>query len=143
MHYLRAAVAVNLLSAVLLGLSGCSKVTWNSYPPNLVYLDQSQVESSMRRLLLDVWTINDTFDTSETLSGYNREKIISTLRDMEAVADDLGAGAEMTNHLVIDNNIDDFKFAVQAARKAVETEPPNYYLAGQLSGQCLACHAKR
>lgn len=129
--------------AALIALAGCSSTRVHTYPPNLVYLDQQQIESTMRRLLVDIWTINDILDTSESVAGYNRERVISALRDMESAADELGAGAEVTNHLVIDNNIDQFKSSVRTARQAVEDDPPNYFLAGQMSGNCQACHRLR
>ena len=122
---------------------GCSEVRVRPYPPDIVYLDEQQIESSMMRLSADIWTINDIFDNNEHISGFNRERIIDLLREMENEAVSLGAGTQKTNHLVIDNNIDQFRYDVRAAREAIEAEPPNYYLAGRLSGSCLACHAKR
>ena len=114
-----------------------------SYPPDIVYLDDQQIESTMLRLSADIWTINDIFDNNEHISGFNRERIIDLLKEMEKEAVTLGAGTQKTNHLLIDNNIDQFRYDVQAARAAVEAEPPNYYLAGRLSGSCLACHVRR
>ena len=114
-----------------------------SYPPDIVYLDDQQIESTMLRLSADIWTINDIFDNNEHISGFNRERIIDLLKEMEKEAVTLGAGTQKTNHLLIDNNIDQFRYDVQAARAAVEAEPPNDYLAGRLSGSCLACHVRR
>lgn len=122
---------------------GCSEVRVRPYPPDIVYLDDQQIESTMMRLSADIWTINDIFDNNEHISGFNRERIIDLLREMENEAVSLGAGTQKTNHLVIDNNIDQFRYDVRAAREAIEAEPPNYYLAGRLSGSCLTCHVRR
>ena len=124
-------------------VAGCSEVRVRPYPPDIVYLDAQQIESTMMRLSADIWTINDIFDSNEYISSPNRERIIDLLREMENEAVALGAGTQKTNHLVIDNNIDQFRYDVRAAREAVEAEPPNYYLAGRLSGSCLACHVRR
>ena len=122
---------------------GCSEVRLRPYPPDIVYLDDQQIESTMMRLSADIWTINDIFDNNEYISGFHRERIIDLLKEMENEAVTLGAGTQKTNHLIIDNNIDQFRHDVRAAREAVEAEPPNYYLAGRLSGSCLACHVRR
>ena len=129
------------LTALIVG--GCSEVRVRPYPPDIVYLDEQQIESTMMRLSADIWTINDIFDSNEYISGSNRERIIDLLREMENEAVALGAGTQKTNHLIIDNNIDQFRYDVRAAREAVEAEPPNYDLAGRLSGSCLACHVLR
>ena len=132
--------AVYLIALIAMG---CSEVRVRPYPPDIVYLDDQQIESTMMRLSADIWTINDIFDTNEHISGSNRERIIDILREMENEAVNLGAGTQKTNHLLIDDNIDQFRYDVRAAREAVEAEPPNYYLAGRLSGSCLACHVRR
>lgn len=134
-------LALAYLTALLVG--GCNDLRVRSYPPDLVYLDDKQVESSMLSLSADIWSINDIFDNNEYISSFNRERIIALLREMEEQADTLGAGTQKTNHLLIDNYIDQFKSDVEAARLAVEAEAPNYYLAGRLSGSCLACHVRR
>ena len=123
--------------------AGCTQVEVKSYPPNMVYLDSDQIESAMQRLNTSMWTINDIFDNNEYISSYERERIISLLQQMEEEAIQLGAGTQKTNHLFIDENIDQFKYDIEAARKAVVAEPPNYYLAGRLSGSCIACHVRR
>ena len=130
---------------ILLSLSACSRVEVQqpTYPSGYVYIDRSEVRSSMIRLSTDIWIINDILDSAEVIEGYRRERIITALKDMEEVTNDLGAGAAYTNHLVIDENIDEFKDKIRSARKAVEQEPPSYYLVGRLSGGCLACHVLR
>lgn len=65
------------------------------------------------------------------------------LEQMKQETVKLGAGTQKTNHLFIDENIDQFKYDIEAARKAIADKPPNYYLAGRLSGSCIACHIRR
>ena len=134
-----------LYFALLPILAGCAdtEVKMHTYPADMVYIDDSEVESAMLRLSQYVWSINDIFDSQEHIAGYNRERIIELLKNMEKEADVLGAGARQTNHLLIDQNIEAFRADVERARQSVEADPPNYYLAGRLSGSCLACHTKR
>lgn len=126
-------------------LAGCADtdVKMHTYPADMVYIEDSEVEDAMLRLSQYIWSINDIFDSQEHIAGYNRERIVELLKNMEREAEDLGAGARQTNHLLIDRNIEEFRADVERARQAVETDPPNYYLAGRLSGSCLACHMKR
>ncbi len=115
----------------------------HTYPADMVYIEDSEVENAMLRLSRYIWSMNDIFDSQEHIAGYNREMILELLGNMEKEALTLGAGSRQTNHLLIDENIEEFRADVRNARKAVEAEPPNYYLAGRLSGSCLACHVKR
>jgi len=72
-----------------------------------------------------------------------RETIINELNKMEKIAFSLGAGTQTTNHLFLDQHIDQFKQDVRHARQSVEAEPANFYLAGRLAGSCLGCHVQR
>ncbi len=129
--------------SLVLGINGCGLVRKVTYPVDFVYLDAAQIRSSMADFSVDVWRIDDILAHAETVMPYQREEIIELLKHMESTADGLGAGIRETNHLLIDTNIDQFRSDVIAARIAVESEPPNYYRAGRLSGGCLACHVLR
>lgn len=124
-------------------VAGCSAVRKVTYPPDFVYLNRSDVTGYMKRMSADIWRIDDILGGSETVLPYQREKIISDLKDMQSVADKLGAGTVETNHPFIDQNIDAFKHDVNLALQDVEGDPPTYYRAGRLSGRCLACHRLR
>jgi hypothetical protein len=124
-------------------VSGCAVIRKATYPPDFVYLEQSQIKSSMLKLSADIWRIEDILATSETVLPYQREEIISILAGMDGTARDLGAGTAITNHPFIDQNIDSFQRDVRLALEDVKKEPPAYYRAGRLSGRCLACHRLR
>ncbi len=97
----------------------------------------------MGRFSANLWRIDAILADSETVLPYQREEIINLLKDIEKVADELGAGPQVTSHLLIDEHIDKFRSDVQKARQAVEREIPNYFLVGRLSGSCTACHFLR
>lgn len=132
-----------IVGVCVLVVAGCSAVRKVTYPPDFVYLDQSEISSSMKKMSVDIWRIDDILSSSETVLPYEREEIISILADMQGVADKLGAGTVNTNHPFIDENIDSFKRDVGLAMQDVKSEPPAYYRAGRLSGRCLACHRLR
>ncbi len=123
--------------------TGCAWVRKATYPPDFVYLEHTQVVSAMAEFNVDIWRIDDIIAGSETILPYQRDEIIGILQHMAKLADRLGAGPRSTNHLLIDENIDEFKNQVLEALRFVEKDPPNYYLAGRLSGGCMACHQRR
>lgn len=128
-----------LLSGALF-IAGCSGVRVDTYPPDFTYLPRDEIRDTMTRMSVEIWRINDILDRNETVASYQREEIIEALRALERSSEKLGAGWRLTNHALIDENIDGFRDSVVDARLAVEREPANYYLAGKLSGSCLACH---
>lgn len=141
--YLKAGAAICCLMLPILAGCADTEVRMHTYPSDMVYIEDGEVEDAMLRLSRYIWSINDIFDSHEHIAGYNRERIIELLSNMEKEADELGAGARQTNHLLIDENIGSFRADVKKALQAIESDPPNYYLAGRLSGSCLACHVKR
>lgn len=132
-----------VLGMIGLLLASCSAVRKVTYPPDFVYIEQSEIKNAMSRLSVDVWRINDILDSSETVLPHERERIISILGDIEGVTRKLGSGTVQTNHPFIDANIDSFRRDVELALKEAKGEPPDYYGAGRLSGRCLACHRLR
>lgn len=137
-------LGVALLAGIIIaGLVGCNYVRKVTYPPNFVYLDRKEIISAMAEFSVDLWRIDDILSHSETILPYQRDEIIALLKHIEKIANTLGAGSTQTNHLLIDQHIDQFKDSVHNARKAVEADPPNYYLAGRLSGACNGCHIYR
>jgi len=144
MHTYTRPIYFSLLISALM-LPACSmdfKVS--NYPEDFVYLNPAKVKSKMGRLSLNLQRINNILEDRLVVSTTDRQQIITALADMEAVVRELGASApQKTNHLVIDQHLDSFKQDVRSARAAVEKDPPNYYLAGQLAGSCQACHIYR
>jgi uncharacterized lipoprotein YmbA len=134
-----------LMTAAAGLLAGCSdmKVKVSNYPDDFVYLSRTKVTGTMGVLSAQVQRINDALKNDVVLDDASHQQIISALENMEAATYKLGAGTAPTNHLLIDKHIDRFKSDVQAALKAAKGSPPNYYLAGQVSGSCMACHIYR
>jgi len=51
--------------------------------------------------------------------------------------------APSTNHLVIDEHMDEFLHRVMQAKLQAELSPANYFGVGQLTGACTGCHRFR
>ena len=98
----------------------------------------------MQRLALSMAKIDQALSDVDTKPVSEvRNSIINELKVMEEIADSLGAGTTTTNHLFIDQHIDLFKSDVVQARRFIEAERSNYYLAGKLVGSCMSCHVIR
>jgi len=133
-----------LFMVSVLVLSGCAAIRKVTYPPNFTYLEKKTVTSSMHQLAVSIEKLDSVLrEIGSNISASEQERVISQLNTMESIADNLGAGTQTTNHLLLDEHIDQFKSDVITARRSAEAEPPNFYLVGRLSGSCTGCHVLR
>lgn len=140
------------LAVLLLALSaGCAQIRLVTYPASFTWLEGDDVRSSMHVMASSLGLINRLVE-SEDIPGDNREQILGELDTLEATAQSLSAGgpapddgasAHTTNHLLIDEHMDDFMESVLLAQIQAQADPPNYYRIGQLTGSCSACHRFR
>lgn len=147
----RAALA--LASALVLG--ACVQVRLLTYPAEFVWLGEKDVQGVMHRMaerMIRLDTLVAAPADAEPLAAERRRRAVDAeLRGIEELAATLAVGAvgigeqglPRTNHLLIDEHIDDFLGDVARARRFVAEEPPNYYAAGRLGGSCSACHRWR
>lgn len=87
--------------------------------------------------------IDEILLDDSAISSEQQRQIIGIVSKIEANADSLGANGVRTNHLVIDDHIDEFKADLTIALRDASASPPNYFALGRLSGSCLACHQHR
>ncbi len=132
---------ISLLSAGV--LIGCAQIRKATYPSDFVYLEQNQIRSEMALLSLYMRQIDEILLDDSTVSSAQQEQIIKILSKVDDSVDSLGAGNVRTNHLVLDDHIDQFKSDVTVALRDASSDPPNYFALGRLSGGCVACHQFR
>lgn len=134
-----------LLAIILLTIlvSGCTQNHKVTYPGNFVYLDQKQVTSEMALLSNYMRQIDEILSDDSTISSEQQARIANILSLIDASADSLGDGSVKTNHLIIDDHIDQFKTDVNVAIRNARSDPPNYFPLGKLAGSCVACHQFR
>lgn len=148
------AVKVTLLATALL-LSGCTQIRMLTYPPDFSYLDSASVKGTMHEMAISLQHLDDlVVRTSREPDdpGY-RDSILAELQTLETLATSISTRSgnamvdrereTLTNHLLIDEHIDEFIGQIMHARLLAEADPPNYYGVGQLSGNCNACHRQR
>jgi hypothetical protein len=129
-----------LCSGLLLGCAQNHKVT---YPDNYVYLGHNQITSEMALLSDYMKQIDEILFDDSTISSEQQAQIAKILLLIDVSTDSLGAGSVETNHLIIDEHIDQFKSDVNVALRNARSDPPNYFPLGKLAGSCDACHQYR
>lgn len=135
---------LGIISCVTAGLLiGCAQIRKVTYPDDFVYLEQKQVTNKMVLMSSYMRRIDEILAEDSTVSSAQQEQIIKILTSIDETVDSLGAGNVRTNHLLIDEHIDEFKTEVTVALRDARSDPPNYFALGRLSGGCVACHKYR
>lgn len=137
--------AISLITVLFVSVlvAGCAQVRKVTYPQDFVYLDQSLVQTSMLRLSLAIRQIDEIMMQGEPLGRPDQQRLKDLLSTIDEVTDSLGSGSQVTNHLLIDAHIDEFKREVRYAVRTANSTPPSFYAAGRLSSNCIGCHRYR
>ena len=128
---------------LLIALVSCTTSHGETYPPDFIQLEPSQIRGEMATLNRYMREIDDVLLDSATISSEQQERIISILARIGEVSDRLATSGAETSHLLIDENIDRFQADLDIALRDASATPPNYYALGRLSGSCNACHRQR
>lgn len=154
-----------LMSALTLTVAGCVQIRLLTYPAEFKWIDDTDVQSVMQSMAIrmrrvDELLVNNKTDNA-TSSDANpsedsaslHQQVLAEVTGMEQLAATLQtggrntmAGEELpptTNHLLLDEHLNEFIAQLNHARWQLEAEPPSYYGAGQLVGNCNACHRMR
>ena len=110
-----------------------------TYPPDFRYITPEELHSTMWQLAYHSRELHRLMSLSSTPQLY-RSDILEQLRGMERAAEKLDQSGWPTNHPLVDMNLANFRRDIRTAREAVEREPPNFLLAGPLTGACVYCH---
>lgn len=131
---------------ILLFLSGCQSgvletVRKVTYPPDFNYISKEKLTSTMQSFAWYTTLLDNSLRDASSVTREQRQSAISILEKMEKLSLKLGSEALTSNHDIVSFNIDQFRLRIINARDGLLQEPPNYYLAGSVSGYCLNCHA--
>lgn len=141
-----------LLAASIVLLSGCMHVRLLTYPSSFTWIGEEDVKSSMQAMALSMKKI-DIMSRTTPLSISNQQAILNELTELEFQAAALSiqtpkpfegnSTIPATNHLLIDEHMDEFLESVYRAKVQMQSNPANYYEVGKLAGSCLGCHRLR
>jgi len=137
-------ISAALLPLVLLSCSSSTLETIRkvTYPPDFNYISKTKLKDTMHQFAWYSTLLDNNLKGENGVSEEQRENAISILRKMEKLSENLGPQDLSSNHQLVTHNIDKFRYRIVEARNALEQTPPNYYLAGTVSGYCLTCHAQ-
>ena len=151
-----------LLALLCAGLVfGCAQIRKVTYPRDFVYLEHKERKNKMALLLFYLDQLNETMLEHSIADSDPQQDILALLNKIDGLTLELGAGVSVsprdiddlnsdelaksprTNHLVIDDHIDEFQIEVLRAIDEASASPPNYFRAGRLFGSCTGCHKFR
>lgn len=124
----------------VVGLVACGRsaaLRAHTYPPDFRYLERKDVHAAMGELTDAVIALNAALRGGEPV---DRDHVVELLGQLHGSVQSLGAPGSRSNHPLIDANLELLRQDVERARLAAQANPPNYYLAGSVSGACFYCH---
>lgn len=134
-----------LPTAFLLALQVLSCANFSAWvrqytnPPTFHYITDEQLRSTMWRLAYHSRELRQLM-TSPQETAAHRAEVSKNLRAMEQATIELNRTGWPTNHPLIDANRSNLLRDIKNAQEAVSREPPNFLLAGAVSGACSYCH---
>ena len=134
-----------LLVIFVFALTACNssvleQVRKVTYPPDFNYISDNKLKSTMWQLASLVARLDELMGSTESPSEAQRKEAVLLLGNMEKLSMQLATAQHASNHGKVSGNIDKFREAVIATRRALELDPPGYYFVGAVSGACLHCH---
>lgn len=145
----RPGVALLAVVALSVLLVACVQIRALTYPQSFVYLDREALKGSMQSMAHHIARLHALLDNTEQ-ADIDQTAVLMELDALDGIVASFGAGGSLgsdslpaTNHLLLDEHLEDFEESLLRARLQVEAEPPNYYLTGQLTGACMGCHRWR
>lgn len=136
------------LAALLISISGCVDMEFNSVPGLPTTLDETETRSVMRDLSVSISTIEDA-GISDMSIDEQRSVIVSELDKIAALIGELESQRLLEgtvqldgSHQVIGKYLGTLALEVELAKGEVDDKNSDLFIAGQLAGVCRGCHEK-
>lgn len=133
-------LALALLAVACKSDDVAAELRKGTYPPDFSYISKEQLQTTMGQLARDTTALDRVAAKPDPLSEADRATLLALLSSMELEVDRIGKEGKRTNHPLLDEKRDQFRADLQAARRGVESQPPNYTLARTVSTACIRCH---
>jgi hypothetical protein len=121
---------------------GCAQIREVTYPNDYVYLERKQLRSKMALLSFYMRQLDEVLLDYSIVGDDQQQRILYLLNKVNGLTAEFGGGIT-TNHLAIDDHIQEFKIDVNTAIRGARANPPNYFALGRLAGSCTSCHKYR
>jgi hypothetical protein len=112
------------------------------YPPDLGYVPQERIDSSMWVLAAEIGRLDELIqppidpEDQELRAGVRAslDRMLIAARRLET------PGRSTPHHPVLTEHLGEFIQRLERARRAVDRTPPDYFQASALAGGCFLCH---
>lgn len=126
-----------------LQLTSCAEfaaqVRQHTYPPTFHYITDEQLRSTMWLLAYHSRELRQLMASPQGITAH-RAEVLQHLQKMEQATIDLNRTGWPSNHPLVDAKRSSFLQDIRTAEEAVNRDPPNFLLAGAVSGACVYCH---
>jgi hypothetical protein len=143
LHSLTRGSSVLLVIGVLIvgGVTSCTLKQLRSvtYPPDFQYITREEIQTTMGRLAVQIVALNDIMGREGGPGPSDQTRVVEILETMKGLAAELKS-ARRSSHPRIDSAAPLLQEAIGRALRGVQSNPPNYYFAGEASGSCTYCH---
>lgn len=133
-----------VLAVSTLYLSACAEIRTLTYPENFTWIGKSEVSSVMNRFSNSLFQIDIAATRKQPgdvdIVITELSKMIDEASSLMSARQANGNNAIVTNHLLIDEHLDDFLNDLNRAKLLIEEDSSNLYVTGNLTGSCTACH---
>ncbi|MEZ4270035.1 MAG: hypothetical protein R3C68_00910 [Myxococcota bacterium] len=139
-----AATTALLLFFVLLAwnLPACgvaTKVRRYTYPPEFHYIQRGEIHQAMHDISRTVRRLDEMLRLPVE-NGVDSQEVIMLLEQLQRSIASIKDEGDVSNRERVDAHLERFREDVSAALRGARAVPPNYFLAGSVTGSCRYCH---
>jgi hypothetical protein len=114
----------------------------HTYPPDFRYVPDEQLRDSMWFLGRETLELRRVLGDPNLSDETRRTRAELLLGGMQETVRKIGPEQWSSNHPELQSGLQALESDIQAAREGVLHDPPNYFLAGSISGACGYCHSR-
>lgn len=133
---------LGLLSVFLVSCSNSGEAGFPQIasPPPFDFIDGEDLRSRMHQLAFELQRLDVALMTGESGDTFEQQQIVQTLQNIERIASLIRENELSVRHTFLSDDMAGFISTVSRARKSAESNPPQFYMAGRVSGACVNCH---
>lgn len=126
-------------------LASCNGDNGDSFPqlaspPPFDYEDGEELRSEMHQLAFAMLRLDDALADEDELDEIEQGDVVDSLRRIRQIGESLQVNDIRSAHPYLADDMYKFLIDVDQAILYASMRSPRYYMAGRVSGSCVACH---